>query len=37
MLFSLFNNLISFQAYVNKILVEKLNVFVNMYLNNILI
>ena len=37
MLFGLFNALAIFQGYVNKILAEKLNVFVIVYLNNILI
>ena len=37
MLFSLFNTLAIFQGYINKILFKKLNVFVIVYLNNILI
>lgn len=37
MLFSLFNALPSFQNYLNKILAKKLNIFVIVYLNNILI
>ena len=37
MLFGLTNVSASFQEYINKILVEKLDVFVIMYLNNILI
>lgn len=37
MFFGLFNATASFQAYVNKILVKKLNVFVVMYLDDILI
>ena len=37
MLFSLFNTSASFQGYVNKILAEKLDIFVIVYLNNILI
>lgn len=35
--FGISNAPASFQGYVNKILAEKLNVFVNIYLNNILI
>ena len=35
MLFRLFNVLASFQSYINKILTEKLDVFVIVYLNNI--
>ena len=37
MYFSLLNALASFQGYVNKILIEKLDVFVIVYLDNILI
>ena len=37
MFFGLFNALASFQGYVNKILVEKLDVFIIVYLNDILI
>ena len=37
MLFGLFNALIIFQRYINKILAEKLDVFVIVYLDNILI
>lgn len=37
MLFGLFNALASFQKYVNKILIEKLDVFTIVYLDNILI
>ena len=37
MLFGLFNALASFQGYVNKILAEKLDIFVILYLDNILI
>ena len=37
MLFELSNALASFQGYINKILVEKLNIFVIVYLDNILI
>ena len=37
MFFSLFNALASFQGYVNKILAEKLDVFIIMYLNDILV
>ena len=37
MLFGLFNALASFQAYINKILVEKLDIFVIMYLADIFI
>ena len=37
MLFSLLNTLATFQGYVNKILAEKLDVFVIVYLDNILI
>ena len=35
--FGLTNVLISFQKYINKILAEKLDIFVNVYLDNILI
>ena len=37
MLFSLFNTSASFQGYINKILVKKLDIFVIVYLDNILI
>ena len=37
MLFNLSNALVSFQGYINKILVEKLNIFVIWYLDNIFI
>ena len=37
MFFGLFNALASFQSYINKILAEKLNIFVIVYLDNILI
>ena len=37
MLFGLFNALIIFQRYVNKILAEKLDVFIIIYLDDILI
>lgn len=37
MLFKLSKTLITFQGYINKILSEKLNVFIIIYLNNILI
>ena len=37
MLFGLFNALATFQRYINKILAEKLDVFVIIYLDNILI
>ena len=37
MLFGLSNALTSFQSYINKILAEKLNVFIIVYLDNILI
>lgn len=37
MLFGLSNNPVSFQVYVNKILAKKLDIFVIIYLNNILI
>ena len=37
MLFDFFNALATFQEYVNKILAKKLNIFVTIYLNNILI
>ena len=37
MSFGLFNALISFQDYGNKILAEKLNIFIIVYLDNILI
>ena len=37
MLFGLTNTLITFQDYIHKILAKKLNVFVIVYLNNILI
>ena len=36
-LFGLSNTLATFQGYVNKILAEKLDIFVTIYLNNILI
>ena len=36
-LFGLFNALASFQDYINKILVEKLDIFVIVYLNDIFI
>lgn len=35
--FGLFNALISFQNYINKILAEKLNIFIIIYLNDIFI
>ena len=35
--FDFFNILATFQRYVNKILAEKLDVFINIYLNDILI
>ena len=37
MFFGLFNALITFQDYINKILAEKLDIFVIVYLDNILI
>ena len=37
MLFELLNLSVSFQNYINKILVEKLNIFVIVYLNDIFI
>ena len=37
MIFSLSNISASFQAYINKILAEKLSIFIIIYLNNILI
>ena len=37
MTFGLFNAPVSFQGYINKILAEKLNIFVIIYLNDILI
>ncbi len=37
MLFELFNTPASFQGYINKILTEKLDIFVIIYLDNILI
>ena len=37
MLFGLSNTPASFQGYINKILAKKLNVFIIVYLNNILI
>ena len=37
MFFGFFNALASFQSYINKILMEKLDIFVIMYLNDILI
>ena len=37
MLFGLFNALVTFQRYVNKILAEKLGIFVIVYLDNIII
>lgn len=37
MSFNLFNAPANFQSYINKILAKKLNIFVNMYLKNILI
>ena len=37
MLFGLPNTLVTFQGYVNKILPEKLDIFVIIYLDNILI
>ena len=37
MFFGFFNALTTFQRYINKILAEKLNIFVIVYLNNILI
>ena len=36
-LFGLFNALATFQGYINKILAKKLDIFVVVYLNNILI
>ena len=37
MLFELFNALASFQSYINKILIKKFDIFVIVYLDNILI
>ena len=37
MLFSLSNASTSFQGYINKLLAKKINIFVIIYLNNILI
>lgn len=37
MFFGLFSILITFQSYVNKILAEKFNIFIIVYLDNILI
>lgn len=37
MLFGLFNALVSFQGYVNKVLAKRLDIFVIVYLNDILI
>lgn len=37
MLFKLFNILVSFQSYINKILAEKLNMFIIVYFDNIFI
>ena len=37
MLFGFFNTPATFQRYVNKILTEKLNIFIIIYLDNILI
>ena len=37
MLFRLFNILTSYESCINKILVEKLNIFITVYINNILI
>ena len=37
MLFELFNAFVSFQDYINKILAEKLDIFVIVYLNDIFI
>ena len=37
MFFGLFNTLTIFQGYINKILVEKLDIFIIIYLDNILI
>ena len=37
MLFELFNALVSFQGYINKILAKKLNIFVIVYLDDIFI
>lgn len=37
MFFGLFNVLVSFQSYINKILIKKLNIFIIVYLNNIFI
>ena len=37
MLFGLFNILARLQSYINKILVKKLDIFIIIYLNNILI
>lgn len=36
-LFNLFNALTSFQSYINKILVKKLNIFIIVYLDDIFI
>ena len=35
--FELFNALVSFQAYINKILIEKFSIFVIVYFNDIFI
>lgn len=35
MLFKLFNTLVSFQNYIKKFLIKKLNIFVIVYLDNI--
>ena len=37
MFFRLFNTFASFQSYINKILAKKLDIFVIMYLDNILV
>ena len=37
MLFGLFNTLLSFQGYINKILAKKLDIFIIVYLKNIFI
>ena len=37
MFFSLTNTLATFQGFINKILIEKLNAFITIYLNNIFI
>ena len=37
MLFGLFNTLVSFQSYINKILAKKFNIFVIVYLDDIFI